>query len=153
MKVLPHNPPHGIVKRCERPLNGRWRIGVGDSRHGACFARVVEVHPADLLLCSFLDKMSVDMKLSSVKLQPLLRRRVVHVRLLGGFEVHNLDGIVNAPDKVNLALDDVVWLDEAHVNLGLFNERPVAVLMFNVPHDVLQRGVKLCRAEIRVGGL
>ena len=117
MEILLHDFLDRIIEYRHRSFHSGLRVRICDGRHSTVLAGIVEVHPADLLSGTLLYKVCVDMQLTSVTLKLLqdFFDIVLHQRL----EIHDFDGISLTANKVNLTLNDVVWLYQGNVDLGL----------------------------------
>ena len=62
----------GIVEFLNRGIDRRLLIREADGRHAGFFARIVQIHLADLMASALLYQMGIDLKLPLIAVDPFL---------------------------------------------------------------------------------
>ena len=106
VEILPHDLLDRIIKCRHCTFHSRFCVRIGNRRHTAVFAGIVNVHFADLLSGALLHKMGIDMKLPTISLE--LFAVFLHVGFALGFKVYNFNCISFAANQINFALNNAI---------------------------------------------
>ncbi len=135
MKIFLHDFLYGIIKNCHRTFYSRLCVWVCNCWNSFVFACVIEVHLTDFLSSALFYKVCVNMELSSVLFKTC--PHFLHIWFTLSFEVYDLNRITFTSDKVNLAFDDIIWLNQGYIDFCLLDCRPVTGLPFHIEKHLL----------------